>query len=417
MSQPDGIITPIDTTRDSGEFTPNSARAHYDDEFFSRAEKYACDPVFMQERRRLMKRIHELETIVDMLRLNETQVIRNREMTISVYKNKVQELTNRLSEKQYVEEHYRGVQESLREKEDAYARLHQQYQILQNDSDAQQKSFVEQKKTYEQACKDLQDQMSMAEKHHQQVAEQFQSQLNDLLQEKDTVQKKMRDVEEHGKIVEAELAMQHRIRGIATTVVHSARETPRPVPEPTPYQGHDRASVVTIDPSVEPRYDNTQVTTGTVMIPLNPANQVITESPRRTSVMRSTSMPGRTMPLRATATPVAPPATVAIMTNGVPATGSKSIGVLPSGYGGSIETPRAPMSVQMQYRDASPARQHPGMVPHAQSFGMQPNSARKSLVVGPGSIVVPSNSAGPQQQSAGPVRAVPGVQGMPRVPV
>lgn len=367
-----------------------------------------------------MKRIHELETIVDMMRLNESQGVRNRDMTITVYQNKVQELTMRLAEKQFIEEHYREVQESLREKEDAYARLQHEYQMLQEESNAQQKSYSEQIKTYEQACKQLEQHISLSDKHHQTVVEQFQTQVNALLEEKDGIQKKMRDVEDHGRIIEAELAQQRRIRGSPTTVLHSASEAPRPVPQPTPVPGAERASVITIDPN-EPRYDNTVVSTGTVL------------TPRRTAVVRSSSVPSRSsMTLVAIGTPLTTPAiahSVAV-TNGAPATGSQSgvnpaPGVLSGGYGGAVQTPRREAAetpripfMQMQHRDASPARQPPAMMAHVQSasFGMPPLSARKSLIVGPANIIMPNSYTGPQQPNTGPVRAVQGMQGIPRTP-
>lgn len=182
------------------------------EQFFSNAEKYACDPTFLQERRRLQKRIHELETVVDMMRLNETHGVRNRDMTINVYQNKVQELTMRLSEKHYLEEHYREVQDALKEKEEVYTRLEQQYKMLQEESTEQQRSLSEQLGHYEQACKDLEQHISLQERRHQQIVERFQAQAQALLEEKDNIQKRMVEAEDHRKIVEAELIMQRRMR-------------------------------------------------------------------------------------------------------------------------------------------------------------------------------------------------------------
>lgn len=171
------------------------------------AQKYATDPCFLQERQRLTRRIQELETVVETMRFSEMQGVKNRDMTITVYQNKVNELMLRVAEKKFLEEEFREAKQVLAEREEAQHQLERGYRELEQRSSRMEESLNEELSRYQAAAQEFEVHLELAEERHKATVDNLQVQLSSLTQERDNLQEHLFETEEQTRIIATEMQL------------------------------------------------------------------------------------------------------------------------------------------------------------------------------------------------------------------
>lgn len=169
-------------------------------------------PRHHEERQRLIRRAEELETVLQKMRVGEMQGAKNRDMTISLYQHKVNELVLQAAEKKGFEEDFRKAQQTLAEHEEARCQLEDQYCVLEKRSQKMESGLSEEIQRYEAAVRDLNAQMESAEDRHKATVDNFQLQLVSLTEEHEQLQQRLFETEEQGKIISAELHLLRRMQ-------------------------------------------------------------------------------------------------------------------------------------------------------------------------------------------------------------
>mmetsp|Transcript_99533 Transcript_99533/g.187123 ORF Transcript_99533/g.187123 Transcript_99533/m.187123 type:complete len:282 (-) Transcript_99533:81-926(-) len=180
--------------------------------------------VASQERQRLIRRVQELETVVEQMRVTEMQGAKNRDMTIGVYQHKVNELMLRAAAKHGFEEELREARQILAVREEARCQLEHDYRVLEQGSEQMESGLSEELKRYEAAVRELEAQLELAEERHKATANSFQLQLASLTEEREHLQQRLFETEEQGRIISAEL---HLLRRMQSGMDGSGQVAPR----------------------------------------------------------------------------------------------------------------------------------------------------------------------------------------------
>lgn len=165
------------------------------------------DPSFPQKRELLNRRILELETVVEIMRMSKAQGANNRDVTIGVYQGKVNDLMQRVAKRHHIEEEYRKAKNVLAEREVSQKQIQQEYRTLEQESHDQEAALQEQIVRYEASISELEAHIAVAEERHQVAVEGFQAQVNALQDERDELERCLFDTQERGRIAAMELKL------------------------------------------------------------------------------------------------------------------------------------------------------------------------------------------------------------------
>lgn len=161
----------------------------------------------LQKHIRLLRRVQDLEDLLEVTHLAEERGANGSEASVCVYKTIVNKLVGRVAEKSLLERERAEAQRSLAQHNETQRCLEADYAGLEWESQEQEAVLAEQLTCYESAVRELRTHVSSAERRHRANVEDFSARVSTLEEERDMLERRLFRAEEYGRAVAAELQL------------------------------------------------------------------------------------------------------------------------------------------------------------------------------------------------------------------